>query len=349
MSKLDHATKLLSGTPPIGARPVSLAVHHYFQTHKPGAVVVGFSGGADSLALLTCVIDVASRQNIPVLSVSVDHRWRPDSALQSEEAAELARTLGATAKVVALEDSTHSEALARQGRYAVLSKCASQLQSSLGENLTDTHILVGHTQDDQAETVLLRLGRGASAKSLAAMRSKRLVAPSVFLGRPLLSVRRRQTIEFCQALELPFFSDPSNDPMGPWKAADGAPFRRSALRVYAIPALTKALQKDSVPALAAVATSMQQDEDALALWAKKHFEINADLEIKQLQEVPVAVRKRVYRLALEAGGYHLAQPHQTQLEAVDALVAKWQGQGAVDFPGGWQIYRKGKNLVVKAT
>lgn len=346
LSRVSHASVLLSSTPPPQARAVSLAVHHYVKTHRPTAIVVGFSAGADSLALLTCAIEVAARENTPILAVTVDHGWRPDSADQSADAADLARALGAAAKVVALPAKVQSEAHARQGRYRILEECAQEFGAPVGNR---THLLVGHTQDDQAETVLLRLGRGASSKSLAAMRPLRRLSDSVYLGRPLLQLRRRQTIEFCQRLDLPVFTDPSNDPDGPWKAADGNPFRRAALRERAIPALSSALQQDSVPALAAVATSMQQDEDALAIWASQHYQSNPDLVVRELEQIPVAVRKRVYRLALRDAGSHLAQPHHTQLQAVDALVCDWHGQGAVDFPGGLQIARRGGRLVVNAT
>lgn len=158
---------------------------------------------------------------------------------------------------------------ARELRYRLLRLAAREFQRELLESgqsrLPVAHVLTGHTQDDQAETVLLRLGRGVSAASLAAMRELSLLeAPAVYLGRPLLGIRRQQTAVCCKALGLTPIDDPTNYAAGPWRRADGKALPRAAIREQVLPALEEALGQDPVPALARLAGRLAEDEQALA-------------------------------------------------------------------------------------
>lgn len=158
---------------------------------------------------------------------------------------------------------------ARELRYRLLRLAAREFQRELLESgqsrLPVVHVLTGHTQDDQAETVLLRLGRGVSAASLAAMRELSLLeAPAVYLGRPLLGIRRQQTAVCCKALGLTPIDDPTNYAAGPWRRADGKALPRAAIREQVLPALEEALGQDPVPALARLAGRLAEDEQALA-------------------------------------------------------------------------------------
>lgn len=158
---------------------------------------------------------------------------------------------------------------ARELRYRLLRLAAREFQRELLESgqsrLPVVHVLTGHTQDDQAETVLLRLGRGVSAASLAAMRELSLLeAPAVYLGRPLLGIRRQQTAVCCKALGLTPIDDPTNYAAGPWRRADGKALPRAAIREQVLPTLEEALGQDPVPALARLAGRLAEDEQALA-------------------------------------------------------------------------------------
>lgn len=158
---------------------------------------------------------------------------------------------------------------ARELRYRLLRLAAREFQRELLESgqsrLPVVHVLTGHTEDDQAETVLLRLGRGVSAASLAAMRELSLLeAPAVYLGRPLLGIRRQQTAVCCKALGLTPIDDPTNYAAGPWRRADGKALPRAAIRERVLPALEEALGQDPVPALARLAGRLAEDEQALA-------------------------------------------------------------------------------------
>ena len=226
----------------------------------PPALIVGLSGGADSLALALTTIDVAARAGIPVVTVTVDHGLRAGSGEEARRVADLAASLGARAVVetVSVEGPGGPEGAARDARRAALRAVAQR---------EGAPILLGHTMDDQAETVLLRLARGSGPSSLRAIAPVSRDDDGVTWLRPLLGLRRTDTEQACAQAGLTPLQDPTNDIDGPWRAADGSPLRRSALRHRAIPALASALGVDPVPALARTAALCAADDDALTRWA----------------------------------------------------------------------------------
>ena len=207
----------------------------------PSAFVVGLSGGADSLALALTAIDVASRAGVDVVTVTVDHGLRAGSAQEARRVADLASRLGARALTVAV--------------------------SVDGPGGPEASVLLGHTMEDQAETVLLRLARGSGPSSLRAIAPIRRDEDGVTWLRPLLGLRRADTAGACEQVGLTPVEDPTNAIDGPWRAADGSALRRSAVRYGAIPALADALGMDPVPALARTAALCAADDDALHGWA----------------------------------------------------------------------------------
>lgn len=201
--------------------------------------VVGCSGGADSLALLAATVAV---RDGPVHAVVVDHGLQDGSAERAARTAELAEELGAHAAVhtVRVEGRGGPEAAARRARYAALRAARPD---------PDSPVLLGHTLDDQAETVLLGLGRGSGARSLAGMRS--WDPPWL---RPLLGVRRATTRAACTELGLPVWDDPHND---------DPRFTRVRLRREVLPLLEDVLAGGVAPALARTAAQLREDGDAL--------------------------------------------------------------------------------------
>ena len=292
-------------------RACSLAVRASLTSYideagAPPALIVGLSGGADSLALALTTIDVAARAGIPVVTVTVDHGLRAGSGDEAREVADLAESLGARALVetVAVDGRGGPEASARDARRAALRAVG------LRENAP---ILLGHTMDDQAETVLLRLARGSGPSSLRAIAPISRDDDGVTWLRPLLGLRRSDTEAACEQAGLTPVEDPTNDVDGPWRAADGSPLRRSALRHRAIPALASALGVDPVPALARTA--------ALCAHA-----------VSLLRGAPRAVRTRTLREAARAAGLRaLSSGH---IDDLDDLVVAWRGQGPIHLPGG---------------
>ena len=303
----------------------------------PPALVVGLSGGADSLALALTTIDVAARAGIPVVTVTVDHGLRAGSGEEARRVSDLAASLGARGVVetVAVDGPGGPEGAARDARRAALRAVAQR---------EGAPILLGHTMDDQAETVLLRLARGSGPSSLRAIAPVSRDDDGVTWLRPLLGLRRTDTEQACAQAGLAPLQDPTNDIDGPWRAADGSPLRRSALRHAAIPALASALGVDPVPALARTAALCAADDDALTQWAsalaasatpgEEHDSETGhpSLAVSALLGAPRAVRTRALREAARAAGIRaLSSAH---VDALDDLVVAWRGQGPIDLPGG---------------
>ncbi len=285
---------------------------------SPGSrVEVALSGGADSLALAACLAFVAPREGWMAGAVVVDHGLQPGSAEVAERAAEQARTLGLDAEVVAVEVGTDGgpEAAARDARYAVL------------RSRPVDAVLLGHTLDDQAETVLLGLGRGSGPRSLAGM-------PAVdgIVHRPFLGLRRADTERICTASDLPWWTDPHNADRG---------FRRNRLRHEVMPLLEDVLDGGVAEALARTADQLRADTSLLDELAA---EVADPCDVPLLAGLPAALRSRVLRrAALEAGadGSQLAAVHVGEL---DRLITDWHGQDRVELPGRISVSRVGDVL-----
>jgi tRNA(Ile)-lysidine synthase len=280
-------------------------------------VTVALSGGADSLALAVCLAFVGPKAGWDCRALVVDHGLQDDSALVAARAAEQARDLGLTAEIatVTVGASGGLEAGARTARYkALLDVAASDATSA---------ILLGHTMDDQAETVLLGLGRGSGPRSIAGMPAA--VGP---FRRPFLGLRRAETERICAASGLDFWSDPHND---------NPRFRRSRLRHEVMPLLEDVLGGGVVEALSRTASQVRGDVEVLDELARLEFD--GELRITDLSALAPALRSRVLRLAaLEAGvtGSDLTAGH---LDELDRLVTDWRGQVRVELPGRISVVR----------
>src|SRR5215510_14766972 len=234
-------------------------------------VVVGCSGGADSVALLALAVDAG----LEPIAVHVDHGLRPGSADDVAHVARVADVLGAAfvATGLSIAPSGNVEARAREGRYDALRRACGDARASV--------VMVGHTQDDQAETVLLNLMRGAARGGLAGMAHER-----DGIVRPLLGLRRSETQAICELLELPVLHDPMND---------DASLRRVAVRRDALPMLSAIAGRDLVPVLARQADVLREeslylDELAAAAWP------NEDAPTARvLRALPPVLAQRVVR------------------------------------------------------
>lgn len=224
------------------------------------------------MALALATIDVASRWGIPVETLTVDHGIREGSRVEAHAVSELASLLGATATIQSVSVNGGvggPEANARQARLDALRQRARELGGG-----PRVPVLVGHTLEDQAETVLLRLARGSGTHSLKAMSADVTDDFSVRWMRPLLQTRRADTRQACLDAGVPWVEDPTNQPDGPWRGADGSPLRRAAVRSFALPSLADSLGMDPVPALGRTAQMAQEDDEALRGWADREY-INA--------------------------------------------------------------------------
>jgi tRNA(Ile)-lysidine synthase len=317
---------------------VRAAVRRFLTAHdiesgvdRTGTVAVACSGGADSLALAAATVHCAAALDLAVHGLVVDHQLQPGSAAVAQTAAQALRRLGCTAVRVlrtTVDGPGGLEAAARRARYVALRAAAP----------AGSLVLLGHTLDDQAETVLLGLGRGSGPRSVAGMRE--LDPP---WGRPLLGVRRAVTAAACAALGLVPWADPHNaDPR----------FRRVRLRTEVLPLLEDVLAGGVAQALARTAGQLQEDldvleEQACGLLAAARLSTGSDvddvdsdvddLDVAALARAPAALRRRALRRwLLDAGVTELTDAH---LRAADDLVGRWSGQGALRLPGALELVR----------
>ncbi|NES14723.1 MULTISPECIES: tRNA lysidine(34) synthetase TilS [Micromonospora] len=319
--------------PPVAA--VRSAVRRAL-TGLPGAgpVLVACSGGADSLALAAATAFVAPRLGRRAGLVTVDHGLQPGSAERAAVVAAWARELGLdpveAVRVRVAGRPGGPEAAAREARYEALLAAARRHDAAA--------VLLGHTRDDQAETVLLALARGGGPRGLAGMPERREWA-GVPLLRPLLDVGREDTRKACAALGLTPWEDPHN--------ADPA-YARSRVRADLLPALVDALGPGVVDNLARTARLLAADTaalDALAAAALADARtVEGGLSVSALAALPTAVRTRVlHAWARELGASPAALSHR-HVAALDALVTAWHGQGPVHLPGGIPVARRAGRL-----
>jgi tRNA(Ile)-lysidine synthase len=301
-----------------------VAVRHCLADLPAGrTVLVAVSGGADSVALAAATAFEGPRAGLRAGAVTVDHGLQAGSADRAQQVVALARELGldpVDVCTVSVGRDGGPEAAARVARYAALDAAA--------ETNDAAAVLLGHTLDDQAETVLLGLARGSGPRSLAGMAASR-----GRYRRPFLELRRADTAAACAALGLPVWQDPHN--------ADPA-FTRSRVRTEVLPALEDVLGPGVAQALARTARLLRDDDAALETWAaREHTD-----DVAALAALPAAVRGRVLRRLLLDAGVPAGALAAAHLDAVDALVTAWHGQGAVHLPGGLGAARRCGRLVV---
>ncbi|CAN5140893.1 tRNA lysidine(34) synthetase TilS [soil metagenome] len=282
-------------------------------------MLVALSGGPDSLALAAATAFEAPRAGIRAGAVIVDHGLQAGSADVAAWAARQARDLGLEPVIVAtvtVGASGGPEAAARDARYAALADAARDSGASA--------VLLGHTLDDQAESVLLGLARGSGPGSITGM-----AAVAGLYRRPLLAVTRETTVRFCADSGLEPWNDPQND---------DERFSRVRVRKTVLPMLERELGPGFAAALARTADLAREDTDALDQFAADQLEELADhaeagisLAARALEHNPPALRQRIIRATVLAEfGVSLSR---SQTLEVSRLVTDWHGQSAIDLPG----------------
>lgn len=319
-------------------------------------VLIGCSGGPDSLALAAGAASMAGGARgaggIRFGAVVVDHQLQAESGATAAWAATACVDLGLdpvdVIPVVVGDPRLGGgpEAAARSARRAALVET--------GERHDAKAILLAHTLDDQAETVLLRLARGSGARSLAAM------APRNGLWRrPLLSLRRAELAVACAEAGLTPHFDPHNN---------DAAFTRVRVRRSVLPALERELGPGVVAALARSADLLRADADALdamvtTWWTAHGFCAGAGadqvigtaastavriatfrLSVSELLQLPPALRTRVLRRASIIAGSAAGALTHHHVQRIDQLLTNWHGQGPVALPGGIEASRSAGSL-----
>jgi tRNA(Ile)-lysidine synthase len=285
-------------------------------------VLVAVSGGADSLALAAGLLTEAKEKAIRPIAVIIDHALQPNSAdIAMNTKAELAKAgyTNIEIKRIKVEITDGMEASARRARYAALNEIA--------ESTKAVAIFLGHTRDDQAETVLLGLARGSGTRSLSGM-AERIDK----YRRPLLSITRSQTEAACKEVGIKYWNDPHNQSME---------YARVRVREKVLPLMESEIGPGIADALTRSAKILRDDADALDQWAEEVLdEIDPiEIDIETLASLPRAIRSRVIRKAIYLAGAPSGSLSAEHLEPVEALVTAWKGQGPVSLPGGVTVAR----------
>jgi len=269
------------------------------------SVSCAVSGGADSLALLA----LATAADLRVTAIHVDHQLRSGSAAEADLVRSCAEQVGAQFRSITIHVGAgpNLEARARATRYAAL----------------PDDVMTGHTADDQAETMLLNLLRGAGIDGLAAMRS--VGGPSGRVRHPLLALRRRDTEAVCELIGWPVFHDPSN--------ADES-MLRNRIRLRVLPMLEETAGRDLVSLLHRQATLLGDDADLLDSLAEAIDPTDA----RAVAAAPAALARRAIRR-------WLTTEHPPDAATVERVLTVARGDAiACELPGGGRVSRKNQRL-----
>ena len=291
------------------------AVRASLEKYSAGDVIlVAVSGGADSLALAEVAKIEGEKLALKIIGVTIDHQLQSGSSAQAEKVCSQI-SIPCTIEKVKVEITDGLEASARRARYAALERCAKENGA--------VAVLLGHTKDDQAETVLLGLARGSGARSLSGMSE----VNGIYV-RPFLEITRLQTLQACEELNLKPWNDPHNE---------DETFLRVKVRKNVLPTMERELGPGIREALTRSAQLLRDDADALDKLAKDFWEHHKSLEIEELTTLSKAVRTRVLRLALFESG--VTQLSAEQVAQVEALISNWKGQGEISLPSGVKVSR----------
>jgi tRNA(Ile)-lysidine synthase len=278
-------------------------------------VVVACSGGADSVALLALAADAG----LEPVAVHVDHALRPVSGDEGAAVAAVAVRLGADVRAVRapVAAGPNLEARAREARYDALDEARAEIGAGV--------VLVGHTADDQAETVLLNVLRGSAGAGLAGMAPRHGT-----VVRPLLGYRREQTHALCAALGLPVLADPMNDDRG---------FRRVVIRHDVLPMLSALAERDLVPVLARQADILRSESEYLDALASSAWPDADPPSVRALLELPVPLARRAVRQWVGA-------PPPSSLEVERVLAVASGETRATELAGRRAVRRSGGRLLL---
>lgn len=325
-----------------------------------GAVLLAVSGGSDSMAL-TKVAMWAARGRIDVFTTTIDHGLRRESGAEAKAVDHYLQRIVDTsiATRVIPEGDDGPEGNARRARYERIADIARAGGNMIGARHTGWNpagplaqwtaspdaplpVVLGHTADDQAETVIMGLGRGSGPRSIAGMRRIDSLPghPDVPMIRPYLDMRRADLRIVCRELDLPWIDDPTNAPDGQWRAADGSPLRRNAIRHGVLPALDEALGGGVIDALGRTAAIIRDDDDLLSSLALAISQTivhgrggGVVIDCADLARHPRSLRTRVLRDAVAGVGKKSGDVVYWHVDALDRLVTGEDNRLHIDLPG----------------
>jgi tRNA(Ile)-lysidine synthase len=305
--------------------PINLqnAVDNLLKDFEPADnILVACSGGADSLALAWTSQVITKRIGLNLIAVIIDHQLIKESSQVAQDAKKKCEDFGIEKVVIkqieVKDDKDGLEAAARKARYEAFEELVNEFNAKA--------VLLAHTQDDQAETMLMRLTRGSGAKSLSAMKE----VSGNYL-RPFLHIRKQVLVDALEKENISYWQDPANT---------NYKFLRAKVRHELMPKLIEVLGDSAIDSLDRTSGLLKEDNEALESIALESYEkLNKELKVQELEKLPTAIRKRVIKIAALNSGVTPGPFSFEHIEAIDALVTNWRGQGNVDLPGFIQASR----------
>jgi tRNA(Ile)-lysidine synthase len=295
-------------------------------------ILVGVSGGADSMALTMATLAEAKQSHVDVVAIIIDHQLQAEStavALRTKETLLLKGCDIVEIYPVEVVLTDGLESSARRARYGAF--------DSAIETFNPDYFFLGHTKNDQAETVLLGLARGSGTRSLSG-----IAVENGKYVRPLLDITRDCTVVACEENGIIPWIDPHNsDPK----------YLRVKVRDTILPVMEEYLGPGISDGLARSARILREDADALDQIALELFGTldSADIAVDTLIRLPKGIRSRVLRLAIYAAGTPSGTLGSDHLGSVEALITDWRGQGVVSLPGGVKVERISGRLCLLCT
>jgi tRNA(Ile)-lysidine synthase len=285
-------------------------------------ILVGVSGGADSMALALVLKLEGENFDLEVVPVIVDHGLQKNSDLIAQETADKLKKFGFKEVFLARAQVTVTDGLessARRARYKIFEQAI--------DTFGAINFFLAHTENDQAENVLLGLARGSGTKSLSGMAQ----VNGLFI-RPFLTISRALTVAVCNENGIDYWQDPHNQ---------NEEFMRVRVRKNILPLMQAQIGPGIISALARSARILREDSDALDSLAEKYLldKDLKDLEIAPLLKLPKAIRTRVLRSAIYVAGAPAGSISAEHLAPIEALVTDWHGQGPTSLPGGVKVSR----------
>lgn len=298
-------------------------------------IVVGVSGGADSMALLDALIRLRQRTGVPgvITGAHVNHQLRGAASeldMQFVQNWAAARKVAVVTAIVDVAELAHAskrnlEAVGRETRYRHFQQVAIYAQAQF--------VCTAHTFDDQVETLLLRLLRGTGAAGLRGIHEVSDLAADVQLLRPLLNVTRAEVLAHCAQYSVEFRTDETNA---------SEKFTRNRVRHTLLP-LLRSFNPQIGVALTRTAAGLREDDECLQQQAAEllqQAEEGARLRLTPLKTSHPALHKRVLRLWLWRECGATGRTDAVHLEALSTLITRGQGGSVIELPGGWRVVRE---------
>jgi tRNA(Ile)-lysidine synthase len=308
-------------------KQVQNTAHQYQLWNKKSKIVIGVSGGPDSVCLLDIFFQIKKTYDLEIIIAHVNYKLRgKDSDADEKFVRQLAKQYAVQIEVFIphIEQRGNLENQLRDIRYAFFEKIRQQYAFDL--------VAVAHNLDDQAETFLMRLLRGSGNKGLSAMQFK-----SHRLIRPLLATPRHDILEYLAQNKLAYRIDKTNDT---------SDFYRNKIRNQLIPILEESFNPNIKKTLFNATLSISEDEDFLIKTTNQSISITDSFSIKKIIQLHPSIQKRALRDFIIKNKFAITDIYSSHIEELLKIIRSNKGKNQIFFIEGLKIIRKGDTVTI---